>query len=52
MFEQSILSERKTRRPWTTGVAIVIEMAIVGVLLLVPYMYVQTLPMARSIACW
>jgi hypothetical protein len=47
MFEQSILSEGKTRKRWTIPLVILGELAIVGVLVLIPLLYVQTLPMAE-----
>jgi periplasmic protein TonB len=46
MFEQSFLPSGKTRKPWTISLAIAAELAIVGVLLLVPLIFVQSLPMA------
>jgi protein TonB len=45
MFEQSIL-QGKTRKQWTIPLVILGELAIVGVLVLIPLLYVQTLPMA------
>lgn len=44
MFEQSILKEGKTRRPWTIGLAVILELAVVGVLILIPLLYVQAIP--------
>jgi periplasmic protein TonB len=44
MFEQSLLSKNKTRRPWTFALAVAIEALVVGVLILVPLMYVQAIP--------
>ena len=43
MFEQSILDDRN-RRPWTVGVALIGELALIGALALIPLIYVQTLP--------
>jgi periplasmic protein TonB len=45
MFEQSLLPKGKTRRPWTIAVAVLIEAAIVAVLVLLPLIYVQAIPM-------
>lgn len=44
MFEQSILRNKNDRRKWTIGIAIVAELAVVGILLLIPLMYVQAIP--------
>jgi len=46
MFEQSILSAKNPRKRWTILIATLAEIAIVGVLLLVPLIFVQSLPMA------
>jgi protein TonB len=47
MFEQSILPTGKTRKPWTISIAILAELAIVGVMVLIPLIFVQSLPMAE-----
>ena len=44
MFEQSLLPKGHTRR-WTVGVALLIEAAVVGILVLIPLLYVQVIPM-------
>lgn len=44
MFEQSLLSKGKTRRGWATGLAVLIEAAVIGVLILIPLFYVQAIP--------
>jgi protein TonB len=44
MFEQSLLPSGRTRR-WTVGVALLIEAVVVGILVLIPLLYVQAIPM-------
>jgi periplasmic protein TonB len=44
MFEQSILRNSNGRKKWTIGLAILAEMAVVGMLVLIPLMYVQAIP--------
>jgi periplasmic protein TonB len=44
MFEQSLLPKGHTRR-WTVGVALLIEVLVVGFLVLIPLLYVQVIPM-------
>jgi protein TonB len=46
MFEQSILESRQKRTRWTTSLAVLIELSIVGVMILIPLIYAQVLPMA------
>jgi protein TonB len=43
MFEQCLLDTR-IKRPWTVGVALAGEIALIGGLALIPLIYVQTLP--------
>src|SRR5215469_10294452 len=43
MFEQSLL-DNKNKRPWTVGVALLGEICLLGIVALIPFMYVQTLP--------
>ena len=45
MFEQSILQNGKSRRPWTIALALLLETAVIAVLLVIPLLYVQALPM-------
>lgn len=47
MFEQSFLPRGRTRKPWTVAVAFVSELLFVGVLILIPLVFVQTLPSAE-----
>ena len=47
MFEQSLLPSGKTQRPWTTALAVLIEAVIVGVLVLLPLLYVQAIPVPQ-----
>jgi len=47
MFEQSILASGKTRKAWTVPLAILGELAMVGILILVPMFFVQSLPMTE-----
>jgi protein TonB len=45
MFEQSLLEEAaRTRRPWTVAVSFVLQCLFVGLLILVPLIYTDTLP--------
>jgi periplasmic protein TonB len=43
MFEQSILPQGR-RRTWSVGLAVVGQLLVVGLLVLIPLMYVQALP--------
>ncbi len=47
MFEQSILPRGRTRSRWAVPLVMLGELAIVGVLILIPLIYVQALPMAQ-----
>lgn len=47
MFEQTFIPGERTRKPWTVAVAIVGELAFIGVLILIPLIFVQTLPPAE-----
>lgn len=47
MFEQSILPSGTTRKRWTVSVAVLVQLVIVGVIMAIPLLYVQSLPMAE-----
>jgi protein TonB len=45
MFEQSLLDQAaRTRRPWTVAVSFIFQCFLVGLLILVPLIYTDTLP--------
>jgi protein TonB len=45
MFEQSLLEDvGRTRRPWTVAVSFILQCLLVGLLILVPLIYTDTLP--------
>jgi periplasmic protein TonB len=51
MFDELLVSGRTTemahtRKPWSVGVAVIIQSAILGTILLIPLIYTQTLPSA------
>ena len=46
MFEQMILSEPRGRRRWTTLLALAGQVAVLGILLLIPFFSVQQLPLS------
>ncbi|MCS7024165.1 MAG: energy transducer TonB [Bryobacteraceae bacterium] len=48
MFEQSLVDGRgKTNKPWTVFVSFVTQLALVGVMILIPLIYTDTLPKAQ-----
>jgi protein TonB len=44
MFEQSLLTEGRTNKPWTIVVSFLIQCAIIGVAVLIPLIYFDALP--------
>jgi len=51
MFDELVVSGHTTemahtRKPWSVGVSIIVQSAIVGMILLIPLIYTQTLPRA------
>ena len=44
MFESSFVNAGKTRRPWMVLVGAACEAALIGVVILVPLLFVETLP--------
>jgi hypothetical protein len=44
MFEQSVVPSDRIRRPWTIGAALLVQALLVGLLIVIPLMYVQVLP--------
>lgn len=47
MFEQSFVGMGRTRRPWTVVVAFGGQVIVIGALLAIPLLFVQSLPMAQ-----
>lgn len=47
MFEQSFISTAKTRKSWTVVVAFAGQILVIGALLAIPLLYVQSLPVAQ-----
>lgn len=47
MFEQSFVSEGKTRRPWTVVLAFAGQLLALGLLLAIPLFFVESLPVAH-----
>lgn len=45
MFEQSLVPSGKGRRPWTVALALIGQVLVLTVLILIPLLYVQSLPM-------
>jgi protein TonB len=45
MFEQSLVPSGKGRRPWTVALALIGQVFVLTVLILIPLLYVQSLPM-------
>lgn len=50
MFEQSILSEARTHKTWTVALVFAAQIAAVGVMILIPILFLQPLPMAEVTA--
>lgn len=46
MFEDMVLSgkTKKTNKPWTVALSLVIQAVIVGILILIPLIYTEALP--------
>ena len=47
MFEQSFVSNAKTRRPWTVLLAFAGQLLAIGVLLAIPLFFVESLPLTQ-----
>lgn len=47
MFEQSFVSNGKTRRSWTVVVALAGQVLLIGALLAIPLFFVQSMPLAQ-----
>jgi periplasmic protein TonB len=47
MFEQSFVSDGKTRRSWTVVLALAGQVLLIGALLAIPLFFVQSLPLAQ-----
>jgi periplasmic protein TonB len=45
MFEQSIVHKGKSRKPWAIALAMLVELGVVGLLVLIPLIFVQAIPM-------
>jgi protein TonB len=45
MFEQSLIQRGRTNRPWTVAVAFLGQLALVGLAVLIPLLFVSPLPM-------
>ena len=44
MFEQSLISPGRTNRPWTVVVALIGQIALIALLVLIPLLYVEPIP--------
>lgn len=44
MFEQSVIPKGKTRKPWTVACAIVAQLLVVGIMIVIPLMFVEAMP--------
>jgi periplasmic protein TonB len=44
MFEQSLLPEQRSRRPWTVFAAFLGQLVLIGIVILIPLLYYQALP--------
>src|SRR5207248_5192939 len=47
MFEQTFVGEAKTRKPWTVFLSFLVQTLFIGVLILIPLIYTDTLPRAQ-----
>lgn len=47
MFEQSFVSDGKTRRSWTVVLALAGQVLVIGALLAIPLFFVQSMPLAQ-----
>ncbi len=47
MFEQSFVSNGKTRQPWTVVVALAAQLAAIGLLLAIPLFFVESFPVTQ-----
>lgn len=45
MFEQSLITPGRTNRPWTVAVAFLGQLALIGIAVLIPLLFVESLPM-------
>lgn len=50
MFEQSVIPKGKTRKPWTVACAIVAQLLVVGIMIVIPLMFVEAMPAPALIA--
>jgi protein TonB len=47
MFEQTFVSDAKTRKPWTVFLSFLVQTLFIGVLVLIPLIYTDSLPRAQ-----
>jgi periplasmic protein TonB len=52
MFEQTFLPAAKSRKPWCMALALAGQLLLVGLALLIPYLYVQQIPVPQVTAIW